>query len=169
VAWQLCDVHTQVCEDRPSCSEIWKRDFWRALTTWLVQFVVLDEESKFETFFPNRYVMQLVCTAFRIRISCLPPALYAELAHFLVRPCRTEFAICIDFSVRAGKGMPARTARISSPCVAEHPSLGFQSSCRQRGRLEDVDKACASASCSRKGNNALLPHGAVITNCVLDF
>jgi hypothetical protein len=32
--------------------------------------------------------------------------------------------------------------------------------------LEDVDKACASASCSRKGNNALLPDGgAVITNC----
>ena len=158
-----------ICEDRSSCSTIWKRGFWRTLTAWLVQFVVLDEKSKFEMFFPNGSVMQLVCTAFRIMISCLPPALYVELAHFLVRPCRTEFASCIDFNVRAAKGcQPARTARISSPCVAEHPSLGFQSSCRQRGRLEDVDKACASASCGRKGNNALLPHGgAVITNCVL--
>ena len=96
-----------VCEDRSYCSEIWKMGFWRTLTTWLVQFVVLDEESKFEMFFPNGSVMQLVCTAFRIMISCLPPALYAELAHFLVRPCRTEFASCIDFNVRAGKGMPA--------------------------------------------------------------
>jgi len=59
-----------------------------------------------EMFFPNESVTHLLCTAFHRVITCFPAALYAELAHFLV-PCRAEFASCIDFNVRSGKGMLA--------------------------------------------------------------